>query len=235
MRSTSAAANAALPASATIFSVQEIDRALAVNMRAPMVLAHALVPAMVAKGRGHLLFMSSLLGKAAAPGTAVVQRQQVRVAWVRLRAAGRSARRRRRRIGGLPRHHPRRGNVRRCRKRGRADRCRNQFARGCSRCGRHSDRAKSRRGRRSAAGDTHTLDSGRACSASSPQASWRRLGHERRDDKVADRQRYDKRWKTSGVGSGPHRFRCAEETPARQTAIGAVCRLSLATEHPVTQ
>ncbi len=28
-------------------------------------------PAMVAEGRGHLLFMSSLLGKAAAPGTAV--------------------------------------------------------------------------------------------------------------------------------------------------------------------
>ena len=66
-------ANAALPASGALdsFSVQEIDRALAVNMRAPMVLAHALVPAMVAKGRGHLLFMSSLLGKAAAPGTAV--------------------------------------------------------------------------------------------------------------------------------------------------------------------
>ena len=66
-------ANAALPASGTLdsFSVQEIDRALAVNMRAPMVLAHELVPAMVAKGRGHLLFMSSLLGKAAAPGTAV--------------------------------------------------------------------------------------------------------------------------------------------------------------------
>jgi short-subunit dehydrogenase len=66
-------ANAALPASGALesFTVDEIDRALDVNMRAPMVLAHALAPAMVAKGRGHLLFTSSLLGKAAAPATAV--------------------------------------------------------------------------------------------------------------------------------------------------------------------
>lgn len=66
-------ANAALPASGTLdsFSIQEIDRALDVNMRAPMVLAHELAPAMVAKGSGHLLFMSSLLGKAAATGTSV--------------------------------------------------------------------------------------------------------------------------------------------------------------------
>ena len=66
-------ANAALPASGTLdsFSVQEIDRALDVNLRAPIVLAHELVPAMVAKGRGDLLFMSSLIGKAAAPRAAV--------------------------------------------------------------------------------------------------------------------------------------------------------------------
>ena len=44
-------ANAALPASGALdsFSVQEIDRALDVNLRAPIVLAHELVPAMVAK------------------------------------------------------------------------------------------------------------------------------------------------------------------------------------------
>jgi short-subunit dehydrogenase len=66
-------ANAALPASGTLdsFSVAEIDRALEVNLRAPIVLAHALAPAMVARGRGHLLFMSSLAGKAATPGSAL--------------------------------------------------------------------------------------------------------------------------------------------------------------------
>src|SRR6185369_14534969 len=66
-------ANAALPASGTLdsFTVNEIDRALAVNLRAPMVLAHELAPRMAAKGGGHLLFMSSLLGKAAMAGTSV--------------------------------------------------------------------------------------------------------------------------------------------------------------------
>jgi len=65
--------NAALPASGTLesFSIQEIDRALAVNLRAPVVLAHALVPPMVARGRGHLVFMSSLSGKAATAGAAL--------------------------------------------------------------------------------------------------------------------------------------------------------------------
>ncbi len=64
-------ANAALPASGPVesFSVAEIDRALDVNLRAPIVMAHGLIPGMVARGRGHLLFMSSLSGKAATPAT----------------------------------------------------------------------------------------------------------------------------------------------------------------------
>jgi short-subunit dehydrogenase len=66
-------ANAGLPASGTLssFTVEEIDRALTVNLRAPIVLSHALAPAMVERGRGHLLFMSSLAGKAATPGTSL--------------------------------------------------------------------------------------------------------------------------------------------------------------------
>jgi short-subunit dehydrogenase len=66
-------ANAALPASGTLdsFTVAEIDRALDVNLRAPIVLAHALVPAMASRGRGQLVFISSLAGKAATPGTAL--------------------------------------------------------------------------------------------------------------------------------------------------------------------
>jgi short-subunit dehydrogenase len=66
-------ANAGLPASGyiTSFSQEEIDRALAVNLRAPMVLARRLVDPMIARGSGHLVFVSSLSGKAASPGGSV--------------------------------------------------------------------------------------------------------------------------------------------------------------------
>ena len=50
------------------FSLEEVDRALDVNLRAPIVLTHALLPAMLERGRGHLLFISSLAGKTTAPG-----------------------------------------------------------------------------------------------------------------------------------------------------------------------
>ena len=66
-------ANAALPGSGhiTSFSVEEIDRALAVNLRAPMVMARRLAEPMVARGSGHLVFVSSLSGKAASGGGSV--------------------------------------------------------------------------------------------------------------------------------------------------------------------
>jgi len=66
-------ANAALPASGTLdtYTVEQIDRALAVNVRAPVVLAHGLIGSMVARGGGHLLFMSSLSGKIASAGAAL--------------------------------------------------------------------------------------------------------------------------------------------------------------------
>lgn len=66
-------ANAALPGSGRIetFSIEELDRALEVNLRAPIVLAHALLPGMLARRNGHLLFMSSLSGKSATTGSAV--------------------------------------------------------------------------------------------------------------------------------------------------------------------
>jgi short-subunit dehydrogenase len=66
-------ANAALPATGTLdtFSMEEIDRALAVNLRAPIALAHALSPSMIARRSGHLCFMSSLNGKAATPQTSI--------------------------------------------------------------------------------------------------------------------------------------------------------------------
>jgi len=66
-------ANAALPASGLLssFSVEEIDRALAVNLRAPIVLARALSAGMAARGSGHLVFVSSISGKTASVGSSV--------------------------------------------------------------------------------------------------------------------------------------------------------------------
>jgi uncharacterized protein len=60
-------ANAGLPGTGTIgsFSAQEIDRALDVNLRAPMQLTRALLPAMVANGAGHVVLISSLVGRLA--------------------------------------------------------------------------------------------------------------------------------------------------------------------------
>jgi short-subunit dehydrogenase len=66
-------ANAALPGSGLLdsFTVEQIDRALDVNLRAPIAMTHALAPEMVKRGRGHLLFMSSLSGKAATAGSSI--------------------------------------------------------------------------------------------------------------------------------------------------------------------
>lgn len=66
-------ANAALPASGTLdsFSMAEIDRALDVNLRAPIALTHAFAPQMCERKRGQLVFMSSLAGKAATPGSSL--------------------------------------------------------------------------------------------------------------------------------------------------------------------
>jgi short-subunit dehydrogenase len=66
-------ANAGLPASGILssFSVDEIDRALAVNLRAPIVLARALSAGMVARGSGHIVFISSMSGKTASVGGSV--------------------------------------------------------------------------------------------------------------------------------------------------------------------
>ncbi|MDO8210539.1 SDR family oxidoreductase [Conexibacter sp. CPCC 206217] len=63
-------ANAALPASGTLddFTLEQIDRALDVNLRAPIALAKLLAGPMAARGRGHIVFISSLSGKSAQPG-----------------------------------------------------------------------------------------------------------------------------------------------------------------------
>jgi short-subunit dehydrogenase len=60
-------ANAGLPGMGllTDYSIEEIDRALEVNLRAPIVLARLAAVRMSARGRGHLVFINSLAGKTA--------------------------------------------------------------------------------------------------------------------------------------------------------------------------
>ncbi|MFJ3881040.1 SDR family NAD(P)-dependent oxidoreductase [Streptomyces sp. NPDC090077] len=62
-------ANAALPASGDLldYTPEQIDRAMAVNLGAPVLLARLLAPRMVRVRRGHLAFVGSLSGKAATP------------------------------------------------------------------------------------------------------------------------------------------------------------------------
>ena len=66
-------ANAGLPASGPFlgFEPDQIDRALDVNLRAPMQLARVLAPAMVDRGEGHLVFVSSIAGKVANGGSSL--------------------------------------------------------------------------------------------------------------------------------------------------------------------
>ncbi len=66
-------ANAALPASGmlTELSQEEIDRMLEVNLRAPVALARAFAPRMAERGHGHMVFISSLAGKATSPASSI--------------------------------------------------------------------------------------------------------------------------------------------------------------------
>jgi short-subunit dehydrogenase len=66
-------ANAALPGTGLLdeLTQPQIDRMLDVNLRAPIVLARALAPAMAARGRGHMVFVSSLSGKVAGPASSM--------------------------------------------------------------------------------------------------------------------------------------------------------------------
>ena len=63
-------ANAGLPASGSLddFTPEQIDRALDVNLRAPIQMARAAAPEMVRRGAGHLVFMSSMSGKTTSAG-----------------------------------------------------------------------------------------------------------------------------------------------------------------------
>ena len=66
-------ANAALSQAGEITSLSpaEFDRVLAVNLRAPLMLARLLAEPMAARHTGHIVFVSSLQGKAASPLSAL--------------------------------------------------------------------------------------------------------------------------------------------------------------------
>lgn len=65
--------NAALPAGGALtdFTSAQVDRALEVNLRAPIAMTHALVPAMVERGSGAIVLVSSLAGLAATKTTSL--------------------------------------------------------------------------------------------------------------------------------------------------------------------
>jgi short-subunit dehydrogenase len=60
-------ANAGLPASGRLesFTQEQLGRALRVNLESPMRMARELVPLMLERGSGHLVFLSSISGQAA--------------------------------------------------------------------------------------------------------------------------------------------------------------------------
>lgn len=66
-------ASAATPGSGRIesFTVAEIDRALDLNLRAPMILARLMCEGMAERGGGHIVFISSLSGKAGTVRTSI--------------------------------------------------------------------------------------------------------------------------------------------------------------------
>src|SRR5947209_553069 len=66
-------ANAALPASGVLTELiqEQIDRMIEVNLRAPVALARSLAEGMIDRRRGHMVFVSSLAGKAASPASAI--------------------------------------------------------------------------------------------------------------------------------------------------------------------
>ncbi len=66
-------ANAGLPGAGRMedFSAAEVQRALRVNLEAPMLLSQALYPGMLERGSGHLVFVASLAGKSPAPRSCI--------------------------------------------------------------------------------------------------------------------------------------------------------------------
>jgi short-subunit dehydrogenase len=66
-------ANAALPGTGLLdeFTVEQIDTNLAVNLRAPIVMTKAVLPQMLERGSGHIVYIGSVSSITASPGSAM--------------------------------------------------------------------------------------------------------------------------------------------------------------------
>ena len=66
-------ANAALPASGSLadFTPEQLQRALRVNFEAPIIQTQTLLPALLEKGDGHIVYISSIAGRVASPGASL--------------------------------------------------------------------------------------------------------------------------------------------------------------------
>ncbi len=66
-------ANAALPGAGVLddFTVEQIDTNLAVNLRAPIVMTKAVLPQMLDRGAGHIVYIGSVSSITASPGSAM--------------------------------------------------------------------------------------------------------------------------------------------------------------------
>jgi short-subunit dehydrogenase len=62
-------ANAGLPGSGKLesFTEEQVQRALRVNLESPVLMTHALLPAMLDRGEGHIVLIASLAGHAPTP------------------------------------------------------------------------------------------------------------------------------------------------------------------------
>jgi short-subunit dehydrogenase len=65
--------NAALPATGVFVDMEDefVNRALDVNLRVPIVMAHRCAKAMAPRGRGHIVFISSMSGKVVSLGASM--------------------------------------------------------------------------------------------------------------------------------------------------------------------
>ena len=66
-------ANAGLPGTGTVddYTLEEANRVLDVNLRSAIHLTHALLPGMLERGSGHLIYISSMAGKTPAVGASL--------------------------------------------------------------------------------------------------------------------------------------------------------------------
>lgn len=65
--------NAGIPATGELatFRADQVDRALDVNLRAPIMISHAIVAGMIERRRGHIVLMASLAGKVPSGGASL--------------------------------------------------------------------------------------------------------------------------------------------------------------------